>query len=320
MTQRILQRGEIETLASRVIPRARLPDRTSLFARRAERLRALARGSAIEGYLRFLAAIADAQQRALAQFPPRSPSAEQIERAAEFGMPPIPATSWPRDALWLAMLRELTGEVAAAAVLPAGALSTCKKINAAPDRELETQADTLLAAQHDAIDVASAPLIMAALQVHWVALACAFVRAEQVEGLDVPGVCPLCGSLPVASIVCARSPHQGHRYLHCALCAMEWYMVRAQCSSCGADGKHVAYHNLLAADATENAAAVKDAAVRAETCDACLSYRKIVNQENDMAVDPVADDVATLALDVLLAEKGFHRASGNPMLWQAAQV
>jgi len=94
-------------------------------------------------------------------------------------------------------------------------------------------------------------------------------------------------------------------------------MVRVQCTHCGADGKHVAYHSLQAADAGDDV--VKDAAVRAETCDECHSYRKILYQENDMDVDPVADDIATLALDVLLTANGFHRASGNPMLWQAPQ-
>jgi len=319
MTQRILERGQIETLASRSIPRVRLPDRTRVFAQRATRLRALAQGSALEGYLQFLAVVAAAQQRALASFRPDLPSAEKIARAAEFGMPPLPGTSWPRDSQWLAMLRALAGEVATGAAMPEAIVNICRQIIAAADEQLDTQATALLAAQHDAVDGATAPIIMAALQVLWVALGAAFASTDRVKLLDVPGVCPLCGTLPVASIVCANAPYQGYRYLHCALCETQWHMVRAQCSSCGADGKHVAYHTLLAHDAVEDAAAVKDAAVRAETCDTCQSYRKIVYQENDIAVDPVADDVATLALDVLLSEKGFHRASGNPLLWQAAQ-
>ena len=318
MTQRILERGQIETLASRSIPRVRLPDRMHVFARRAARLRTLAQDSALDGYLTFLAVVADAQQQALEYFRPRPPSSEQIERAGEFGMPPLAATTWPRDASWLAMLRELAGAVASGEAMPAGVVNICKGIIATPDARLDAQADALLSMQNDAIDAATAPVVMAALQVHWVALSAAFENAEKVRLLDVPGVCPLCGSLPVASIVCANTPYQGYRYLHCALCATEWHMVRAQCSSCGADGKHVAYHALLAHDAVEDAAALKNVPVRAETCDECHSYRKIVYQENDIAVDPVADDVATLALDVLLSEKGFHRASGNPLLWQAA--
>jgi FdhE protein len=319
MTQRILERGQIETLASRSIPRVRLPDRTRVFAQRATRLRTLAQGSALEGYLQFLAVVAEAQQRALPSFRPDPPSAEKIARAAEFGMPPIAATALPRDPQWLALLRTLAAETASSPALPETVVNICQRIVTAADEQLDAQADALLAAQHEAIDVATAPIIMAALQVHWVGLSAEFESADKVKLLDVPGVCPLCGSLPVASIVCANAPYQGYRYLHCALCETQWHMVRAQCSSCGADGKHLAYHTLLAHDAIENADTVRNVAVRAETCDECSSYRKIVYQENDIAVDPVADDVATLALDLLLAEKGLHRASGNPLLWQAAQ-
>jgi FdhE protein len=317
MTQRILERGQIETLASRSIPRVRLPDRASVFARRAARLRTLAHGSALEGYLLFLASVADAQQSALAVFQPQLPTIDQIDRAAEFGMPPIPASSWPRDDKWIAMLRDLVGAITSGTPLPAGVIAMCNQLAMCPHERMETQVDALLAANSAEIDVATAPLIMAALQVRWVALTAAFNSAERVKVLDVPGLCPLCGSQPVASIVCANAPYQGYRYLHCALCACEWHMVRVQCSQCGADGKHVAYHSLQATDAAEDF--VADAAVRAEACDACNSYRKIVYQEKDVAVDAVADDVATLALDVLMAEHGFHRASGNPMLWQGRQ-
>ena len=51
-------------------------------------------------------------------------------------------------------------------------------------------------------------------------------------------------------------------------------------------------------------------------CDSCRCYRKIFYQERDMGVEPVADDLARLALDLLMSEAGYHRASGNPLLWQ----
>ena len=33
-------------------------------------------------------------------------------------------------------------------------------------------------------------------------------------------------------------------------------------------------------------------------------------------MEPVADDLASFALDVLMGEEGFVRRSGNPLLWQ----
>ncbi len=35
-----------------------------------------------------------------------------------------------------------------------------------------------------------------------------------------------------------------------------------------------------------------------------------------MGVEPVADDLVGLALELLMSEAGYHRASGNPLLWQ----
>ncbi|PSD25545.1 formate dehydrogenase accessory protein FdhE, partial [Stenotrophomonas maltophilia] len=37
----------------------------------------------------------------------------------------------------------------------------------------------------------------------------------------------------------------------------------------------------------------------------------------DPSLEPVADDLGTLALDLLLAEEGYARASQNPLLWQS---
>jgi FdhE protein len=38
-----------------------------------------------------------------------------------------------------------------------------------------------------------------------------------------------------------------------------------------------------------------------------------------MDVEPVADDLSSLALDLLMAEEGYHRGSGNPLLWQTSE-
>ena len=41
---------------------------------------------------------------------------------------------------------------------------------------------------------------------------------------------------------------------------------------------------------------------------------KILYQVNDAALDPLADDVATLGLDMLMAEEGWKRGGRNPFL------
>ncbi|NCT68314.1 MAG: formate dehydrogenase accessory protein FdhE [Rhodanobacteraceae bacterium] len=316
MVQRILERGQIETLASRAIPRVRLPD-GQVFARRAARLRQLAEGHAIGDYLRLMARVADAQQAALgAAIDVTLPTEAAIAQAAAHRMPPLAGAELGTGA-WRGVLRAIADALAAERGVPAAVGALATRLRAAPDEWIVLQAAALLGGvASDSLDRAAAPFVMAALQVQWVALARTFT-AERVAPLDVPGVCPLCGSLPVASIVHAQAPYQGYRYLHCALCASEWHRVRAQCSQCG-NGKQIGYYTLDAADGGPTIAA-DAAAVRAEACDECSSYRKIVYVEHDAAVEPVADDLASLALDLLLGEQGYHRASGNPLLWQAGE-
>ncbi|MBO9664571.1 formate dehydrogenase accessory protein FdhE [Dokdonella sp.] len=317
MSQRILEPGQIETLAQRSIPRIRLPARESLFVQRAARLRALAPTSRIADYLHLCAAIADAQHAALAGCAPTMPSAAELAAAREHRMPPIPATDWPRKPPWRNALETICTAVAAQPGFPPEVARLAERVAAAAAAQLEAQADVLLGTREGAVDAAAAPLLVAALQVHGVA-ASSRLAAGEVAPLDVPGVCPLCGSLPVASVVRAQAQYQGYRYLHCALCACEWHLVRVQCSQCGASGKDIAYRSLSGEDDADDAPA--DAALRAETCDACHRYRKILYQEKDTAIEPVADDLASLALDLLLADAGYARASGNPLLWAADEA
>ena len=54
-------------------------------------------------------------------------------------------------------------------------------------------------------------------------------------------------------------------------------------------------------------------AVQAEICDGCHSYAKMLHQAKDMAVEPMADDLASLGLDMLVSEAGYQRAS-NPLV------
>jgi len=305
--QRILQPGQIEALAQRSIPRIRLPRPAEVFSSRAARLRELAAGNAIGDYLRLMAALVEAQHVALAEraaIGADVPDAGQLALAHEHRMPVLQAAGRRRQPGWRDLLKQLCASVANAKGFPASVAATCERIAQSPDEEIEAQADALLAGRHTEIDGAMAPFVMAALQVVWVDQASRFAVAD-VQPLDIPGICPLCGTLPVASIIRTEQPYQSYRFLHCALCATEWHMVRVMCTQCQAT-KDMGYNSIDGVDS----------AVRAESCDTCHTYRKIVYREKDANVDPVADDLASVTLDLLMAEAGYHRGSGNPLLWQ----
>ena len=56
------------------------------------------------------------------------------------------------------------------------------------------------------------------------------------------------------------------------------------------------------------------AAVEAETCDGCHHYLKTLHVARDLHVEPLADDLATLTLDLLVSEAGFERHGVNLLL------
>ncbi len=229
------------------------------------------------------------------------PDGATLEQARAYGMPPLNASSLARPAAWRDVLRALVGALSDDA--PQAARLVLESLSAADDTHLEALADLLLCGQPGPQDAATLPFIAAALQVVFTKLASQLdVRA--LTGFDVHGICPCCASLPVASIVRSSASINNLRYLHCSLCNTEWNLSRATCTTCHTD-KGVALHELVGSNG----------AVRAETCDSCKSYLKIMVQEKDQYVDPVADDLATLALDMLVDEAGYARSGPNLLLF-----
>jgi FdhE protein len=313
--QRTLDPGQIEAFAERSLPRVRLSDPATLFSRRAQRLRTLAEQHSLGNYLRLMAAVADCQQIALNTLVDALKSEQfaqhldkQIELAHTHRMPVLQAAGWPRQPRWRGILSDLCASIAGAPGFPPGVRAVCERIIRTPEAEIEGQADLLIAGRTAGVDAAAAPFVMAALQVYWAGMATT-LRRQDVTEIDVPGVCPTCGALPVSSIVRSDKHSPGYRYLHCGLCATEWHMVRIKCSHCSAT-EGIVYHSIEGGSE----------AIRAESCGQCHTYRKILYQEKGPDVEPVADDLASLALDLLMTEAGFHRASGNPLLWQTTET
>ncbi|MBS0428484.1 MAG: formate dehydrogenase accessory protein FdhE [Proteobacteria bacterium] len=311
--QRILQPGEIEALDKVSFPRVRLPQPATLFQERAARLRQLAEGNPIADYLRFAARLVDAQQRLAAQAcAPDAVPADIVERANANGMPLLPAS----DALtpaWRDALRALVADARADTATPAPLQPVLDRLAASDDDALDALARQALADNIGREDIAAAPFVMAALQVAFSARAA--VLDERIVPYAEPAtICPVCGSAPVASVLRIGGEAGGHRYLHCGVCETEWHMVRVKCSHCEST-KGVRYQGVEGegADARSGAKA-KDQVVLAETCSECHTYRKIANQEKDPYAEPLADDLASLTLDLLMGETEFSRASSNPLL------
>jgi FdhE protein len=296
---RILAPGQMEAPAGD-IRFLFLPGR-DLFACRAERLRLLSKGHSLGGYLVFLALLADAQQDALNQFPTLSlPDPNEQALCRERGIPLLGSRSRPRNPEWRwglkMILQQMTG-----ATLPQAASETVASLIQASEAALEETADRILAGHLTNISPQKLPFVAAALQVYWVHMASSL--GEDAFGrLQQGGVCPVCGSYPSVGIVRSGGAEQGLRYLSCSLCSSQWHMVRLKCSSC--ESTHgIDYHILEGSNG----------AVKAESCDDCNFYLKLLYQGKDSQMEAMADDLATLALDMLMDKEG--KARGGPNLF-----
>lgn len=305
--QRILQPGEIEALDRVAFPRVRLPQPELLFAERAARLAQLADGSPIADYLRFAARLVGAQHRQAAQAPAPEPPADDVVRRANANGMPLWLAPEALPPAWRDTLRALLADLSADPAVPGPLHAVLERLAVADDAALGDLARRALAGDLGRDDLAAAPLVMAALQVGF-AVRAAALDERSVPYADPATVCPVCGSTPVASVLRIGGEAGGHRYLHCGVCATEWHMVRVKCSHCEST-KGVHYQGVERADRK-----VSDQVVLAETCDQCRTYRKLVNQEKDPYAEPLADDLASLTLDLLMGDTEFSRASGNPLL------
>ena len=296
----------------------RLPDGPREFGQRQARLRSLATGHPMRDYLLFVAAIAAAQQRAIEALPALDlPDDSQLQANLDrFGVP-LPAVGWPRDPRWREALRGILQQLSP--VLESAASDRVQRLAAESDVFYETQADRLLGGITLGLDLAAAPLIAAALQVYWVRLVAQTAErfGASIFERPAPGPsCPCCGVRPTASIVRIGGMEGGYRYLHCALCSAQWHLVRVKCSHC-LSTKGIHYEALDPVDPARSGRGLERApiaAVRAECCDECGHYLKILSMEKDPDIDPVADDLATVALDLLVSEAGKVSAGTNLML------
>jgi FdhE protein len=209
--------------------------------------------------------------------------------------------------------------------LPAGspAAAVVERLRDADPAQVDLQADRVLAGIPVGLDVATAPMIAAGLQLYWSTLVDRTAQAHGARAFGRTGAatrCPCCGSAPTASVLRIGGDESGTRYLHCSMCGTQWHYVRIKCAHCEST-KGIHYQTLEGTEAAGKpvampggSAARRGPAVKAECCDECGHYLKIVQMDVDAEVEPVADDLATLPLDLLLSEAGKTSAGVNPLI------
>ena len=286
-------------------PFVKLPDPTTLFALRAHRFHSLAMEHQLGPYLNFLGQLSGIQHNLQEDLDhgalpdPDMPSAEAIARAREHAMPPLDRARFTADPAFDATLDRLFAQ-SKDMEMPDAARAALERATAADAGQRATMVSAVLADQIPVEALADHLFVAAAVQVHFARQAARLDGKKLVPVGD--GACPACGGRPVASLIVGWEGAHNTRYCVCSNCATSWNYVRIKCTQCAQTGG-IGYQHVE-----------HDKQIRAETCESCKSYVKVMQQLSNPALDPVADDVASIALDLLVRDLGYRRGAINPFM------
>jgi FdhE protein len=111
----------------------------------------------------------------------------------------------------------------------------------------------------------------------------------------VNGSCPICGSLPLISILRGK---EGFRHAVCSFCRHEYRVRRIACPICNADDqKQLTFFTVQ-----------EEPGLRVDVCKSCNHYIKTLDfRDLDREPVPEFDDLDSMALDFVARDQGFVR-------------
>jgi len=293
---KLIQPGEIQGMPDDDTPLLVVVDAAETFRARAERMQVLADQQSDSPWLAFCAQLMQAQVDCLGSVQPQPLDENVVRESLIHKLPPFSITTWLPEAQWSVVFNALSEALEAMPLAP-GVRGALERVKQTAVVDQIRQAKALLAAHDSALPADAVPFIGAALQLLWATQSktlSAFVELHKGES----GLCPVCGSHPVASVV-RVGERDLHRYLICSLCASEWYAPRARCTNCETP-KEVS----MLGD-------TRDSALQGECCEECRGYLKLMFQAKEPLIDAVADDLASISLDLALSAEGFSRTGRN---------
>ncbi|WP_294953949.1 formate dehydrogenase accessory protein FdhE [uncultured Gilliamella sp.] len=278
------------------IPLVFYPSAKTLYTHRVERLQALARKSPFSDYLNFCLQIAQQQANLVKQQPVELHQSIPLNN----DNPPLSLKNLPLSDVWQKYLNQLLQAISDTTPQITLVIESLLKNSA---EQLQQKALYLLNGELNKVEGNESIFIWSALSLYYCQLASQIKGKAVAENTDNSWLCPVCNSMPVASVI-QIGGNNGLRYLHCSLCESEWYVPRVKCTSCD-DLQHIEYFSL------DNTLA----AIKTECCHTCQSYLKIFDQDKDPHLEVIADDIASLILDIKTEEEGFAKSGINPFIF-----
>ena len=217
-------------------------------------------------------------------------------------MPPLAADGHRRDPAWrdgLALLLDSFDDSA----MPPQVQAVVARLRARDADAIETLADEFLHGDVDAADAGAVLYVAAALQVY-------FTRHGREPACIGAAIVAAARAVPVLRIDADRRAGDGDRADAGRALSLLFAVRRPRGITSARSASPAASHAPISLEGIEGDAGI----VKAETCDDCHTYAKMIYQAQDMKADPFADDLASLGLDVLVAEAGWSRHAPNPLL------
>lgn len=278
------------------IPLVFYPSAKTLYTHRVKRLQALAQKSPFSDYLNFCLQIAQQQANLVKQQPVELHQSIPLNN----DNPPLSLKNLPLSDVWQKYLNQLLQAISDTTPQITLVIESLLKNSA---EQLQQKALYLLNGKLNKVEGNESIFIWSALSLYYCQLASQIKGKAVAENTDNSWLCPVCNSMPVASVI-QIGGNNGLRYLHCSLCESEWYVPRVKCTSCD-DLQHIEYFSL------DNTLA----AIKTECCHTCQSYLKIFDQDKDPHLEVIADDIASLILDIKTEEEGFAKSGINPFIF-----
>ena len=300
---KLMDPKEIEGMPDSEVPLLVLPQLQQTLNERATRFEQLANGPLAE-WLAFCAKLARAQALSIEQLKLTPLDESVVKESFKHGMPPASISTWKAGDDWQQAFDLFVAELEKQN-LPKQVQDIVQAFKSADQALVQRQAVDYLNARESEVKPEWAPFLGAILQMIWM---------RRVEGLKPyvahyngqSSLCPVCGSHPVASVV-RVGDRDAHRYLACSLCLSEWYGPRARCTNCETP-KEV---SILGE--------TQESLVQGECCDDCHGYLKIMYQSRDPMMDVIADDLASIQVDLALANEDYLRTGRNLFLMAGGQ-
>lgn len=255
--------------------------------------------SPLKPYLEFIADLSEAQSDIAAGLGPVV-ARHGDERGREFGMPAVDRADAISEAALDTIFDRLFERVRMIAK-PQDAADALERVanNSADERHRMIEA--IFAGVLPPEAIAEHIYVWAGLQLYFTRLAAALAPKSLKPVAD--GVCPTCGSIPSSSMVVGWHGAHGARFCSCSVCNTLWHYVRVKCVCCGST-KGIGYKEV------EEGGGI----IKAETCDECQRWVKIIYQQLSADADPMTDDIASLGLDILMRETPYGRGGFSPLL------